>query len=353
MNLHCLSIFQKIIFLYIPICILWMTCVIANFIVIFTFFTSRSLRNNYSYWYPTALAIFDLIFGSTGILLQVLTTEQILPVNTLTCDILISYQTFLGAMEIFVLIVMAIDRYNRTSNCKANNQKRTVTKYFVLSTITSITGVFIIMIPNHEYDFTKSSCFFLKRNTQLFSGMKYILFAYTLILVHCLLYLVMGYFNVKVLVILRQFNKTLQKTGESVLKKTGMKNSRELMEISFDRGKVNVAKITTSAPTIHDIRRGKTIQGWIQESNKQRRLLLMVIALEFTCFFTNLPAALMYLVINYTTCDICRESVILRNISPWAFYVNHAVDPLMLFLTNRSFRKGAKLFLSKSSTTTT
>ena len=337
---------------YIPISILWSTCVIANSIVIMTFFRMKSLRDNYSYWYTTALAMFDLIFGSTGIPLQVLTTQQILPVNTLTCDIFISYQAFLGTMEVLILIGMAIDRYSRASILKANSDRRAVTRYFVLSTITSITNVFIMMIPNHEYDFTKSNCFFLKRNNELFSGMKYILFTCILVLIHFLLYLVMGYFNVKVLVILRQFNKTLQKTGESVLKKTGMKNSRELMEISFDRGKVNVAKITTSNATIHDIRRGKTIQGWIQESNKQRRLLLMVVALEFTCFFTNLPAGLMYIAMNYTTCDICRESVILRNISPWAFYVNQAVDPLMLLLTNRSFRKGAKLLLSKSSTTT-
>ena len=42
-----------------------------------------NLCDNYSYWYTHALAIFDLIFGSTGIPLQILTTEQILPVNTL------------------------------------------------------------------------------------------------------------------------------------------------------------------------------------------------------------------------------------------------------------------------------
>ena len=338
--------------LFIPISILWSTCVIANSIVIMTFFRMKSLRDNYSYWYTTALAIYDLLLGSTGIPLQVLTTEQILPVDTLTCDILISYQSFLGAMEIYVLIGMTIDRYTRASNCKSNNDRRAVTKYFVLSTIASITSVFMIMIPKHEYDFTKSNCFFLKRNTEPLSGMKYSLYAYTLILIEILLHLVMGYFNVRVLVILRQFNETLQKTKESVLKNTEMNNSRELVEISFDRGKVNVAKITTSNPTIHDIRRAKTIQGWIQESNKQRRLLIMVLALQFTCFFTNLPAALMYIAMNYTSCDICRESVFLRNISPWAFYVNQAVDPLMLLLTNRSFRKGAKLLLSKSSTTT-
>ena len=338
---------------YIPVSILWSTCVIANSIVIITFFRMRSLRDNYSYWYTTALATLDLILGSTAIPLQVLTTEQILPVDTLTCDILISYQAFLGTMEVLVLIGMAIDRYTRASTLKANSDRTSVTKYFVLSTITSITNVFIMMIPNHEYDFTNSNCFFLKRNTELFSGMKHVLFTCILILIHFLLYLVMGYFNVKVLVILRQFNKTLQKTKESVLKNTEMNSSRELVEISFDRGKVSVAKIITSSPTIHDIRRAKTIQGWIQESNKQRRLLIMVLALEFTCFFTNLPAGLIYIAMNYTTCDICRESVILRNICPWAFYVNQAVDPLMLLLTNRSFRKGAKLLLSKSSTTTT
>ena len=157
----------------------------------------------------------------------------------------------------------------------------------------------------------------------------------------------MGYFNIKVLVMLRQFDKTLQKTRESVLKNTEMKSNRELTEISFDRGKVSVAKILTSKPTIHNIQRGKTTQEWIQESKKQRRLLIMVVALEFTCFFTNLPAGLMYIVMNYTICNICRESVILRNISPWDFCLNQAVDPLMLLLTNRSFRRAAKLILTR------
>ena len=339
--------------LFIPISILWSICVITNLIVITTFFRVRCLRYNYSYWYTTALAILDLILGSTGIPLQVLTTEKIVSVSNLTCDILISYQSFLGAMEVFVLIGMAIDRYTRASTLKANNDRRAVTKHFVLSTIASITSVFVMLMLSHEYDFAESNCFFLKRNTESLSGMKYILLAFILILMNILLYLLMGYFNIRVLVILREFNETLRKRRESALKNTEINNTGELMEISFDRGKVNVSKIITSNQTIHDIRRGKTMQGWIQESKKQRRLLIMVVALEFTCFFTNLPAGLMYWAINYTPCQICRESVILRNILPWAFYVNQAVDPLMLLLTNRSFRRGARLLWSKSPTTTT
>ena len=74
--------------------------------------------------------------------------------------------------------------------------------------------------------------------------------------------------------------------------------------------------------TFEGFGRGKTIQGWVQESKKQRRLhvLIMVLALEFTCFFRNFAAALIYGATNYSSCEICRESVILRNICPWAFF---------------------------------
>ena len=86
---------------------------------------------------------------------------------------------------------------------------------------------------------------------------------------------------------------------------------------------------------------GKPLQGWMKESKKQRKLLMMVIVLKFTWFFTNNPVALMYFAINYT-CQVCRKSFMLRNIYPWMFHL----DSLMLFPTNRSFRTGA-LLLSK------
>ena len=58
--------------LFILTSILWNTCVII------TFFSMKSLLNNYSYWCTTALDSVDLILGSTAIPLQVLTTELFL-----------------------------------------------------------------------------------------------------------------------------------------------------------------------------------------------------------------------------------------------------------------------------------
>ena len=328
---------------YILVSILWSTCVIANLIVIMTFFRTKSLRDNYSYWYAAALAILDLILGSTGIPLQVLTTEQIVPVNTLTCDILISYETFLGVMEMFLLIGMAVDRYISVSNPRLNDdQRREIIKYLIFGAITSIIITFILMLPKHEYDFTRSNCFILKKSFELSPWTTYILVSQLFVQ-----FTVMGYFNVRVFLILRKFNTLLQ--DEHYLSQPGINNSRERMELSYKGGKASVVQIITSnpAPTIHEIRRGKTIREWIKESKKQRRLLTMIIALEFTSFFTNLPSCLMYFAMNYSSCKMCRESHILRNISPWAFYVNQAIDPLILFVTIRSFRRGAKLLFSR------
>ena len=329
---------------YIPTSILWSTCVIANLIVIMTFFRMKSLRDNCSYWYTAALAISDLIFGSTAIPLQVLTTEQILSINTLTCDILVSYQTFLGTMEIFLLMGMAIDRYLGVSSLRMTVDSRSVTKYFIFITMTSISSIFFMIIPDHEYNFTKSNCFILQRNTKLSDWM-----IYFSILLAFAQFIVMGYFNIRVFVILRKFNALLKDRANEYLNETERNSNGLLMELSYHEGKASITKITTSSPTIHDFRRGKTIKGWIRESRKQRQLLMMIMALEFTSFFTLLPAIVMYVATNYTSCEICRDSVFLKSISPWTFYINQALDPLILFLTNRSFRRGAKLLLSRCS----
>ena len=332
---------------YISAFVLWSVCVFANFTVIFTFFSIKSFRDNYSYWYTTALATLDLIFGSTCIPLQLLTMEGVILVNDLTCDIIVYYIAFLGSAEINLLVGMSIDRYINVSNPQMNDdRRRSVVRFFIFITIISTTTTLLMIIPDHEYDFTKSNCFFLKRNTSLSSWAKY-----ALTIITFSQYTVMGYFNIKVFVILREFNSILQTNIANFNDRNGNNMNGSLVELSYHGGKASVAKIATShsPPTIHEIRRGKTIQGWAKEATKERKLLIMIIALEFTSFFTNLPCALMYIAMNYFHCDICRESDILRNMSPWLFCVNQALDPLMLLLTNRSFRRGAMLISKKYS----
>ena len=337
------------VFLYIPISILWITCVIANLIVIITFFTNRSLRNNYSYWYPIALAILDLILGSTAIPLHILTTKGILPADSLTCNIEMAYQAALAFPEVILLLVMAIDRFNSVSNPQMNsNRRRSVIRCFLMITTSSLMGLLYVLISKLEYDVTESNCYILKRNTDLPAWVKYFVIYFNFGV-----YFVMGYFNIRVFRILYQFNSMLENRFKYNIAQNGLNNNGALMELSYAEGKVSVVNIMTSNPTIHDVRRGKTIKGWIQESKKQRKLLTMIIALEFTCFFTNLPASLMYFAVNHTSCEICRGNVILRNICPWAFYVNQALDPLMLLLTNGSFRRRVKLFLPRFSSSST
>ena len=327
---------------YILVSILWSTCVVANLIVIITFFRMRSMRDNCSYWYAAALAISDLLLGSTAIPLQVLTTKKILPVTNLTCDILIAYETFLGTMEIFLLMGMAIDRYIAVSSFRMTVDSRPVTKYFIFITMASISSTFFMIIPHHEYDFTESNCFILQRSTKLSDWTMC-----ALILLIFVQFIVMGYFNIRVSVILHKFNALLKNRANEYLNETERNNNGLLVELSYHEGKASIAKITTSSPTIHDIRKGKTILGWIRESRKQKQLLMMIMALEFNSFFTIIPSMIVYLAINYTSCEICLNSVFLKSMAPWAFYMNLAIDPLILFLTNRSFRRGARLLLSK------
>ena len=333
------------IFLYVSISILWVICVVANLIVIITFFTTRSLRGNSSYWYPTALAVLDLLLGSTGIPLQILITERILPINALTCNIELSYQAALAFPEIFLLLVMAIDRFNNVSSLQMNsNRRRFLVRCFLMVTSSSVMGILYVFISKNEYNVNESNCYIMKRHTEFPAWVKYFAIYFTFGV-----YFMMAYFNIRVFRILYQFNCMLENRFKHNVAQNGLNNNGELMELSYAEGKVSVVKIMTSNPTIHDVRRAKTIKGWIQESKKQKKLLIMIIALEFTCFFTNLPASLMYFAMNYTSCEICKENVILRNICPWAFFVNQALDPLILLLTNGSFRRRVRLLLSRLS----
>ena len=146
---------------YIFLSMLWGTCVIANLIVIMTFFRMKSLCDNYSYWYTTTLVTLDLIFGSTACPLQIVTTKRIISLNHLICDLFILYQPIVGNMEIFVLIGMAINRYICVLNPRLNADQRLGTIKYLIS-ITSITSILIWMIPKHDYDLKRSNCFFGK-----------------------------------------------------------------------------------------------------------------------------------------------------------------------------------------------
>ena len=235
---------------YILISILWGTCITANLIVIMTFFRIKSLRDNYSYWYTTALATLDLIFGSTAIPLQIMTINRIISVNHFICDLLILYQSILGNMEIYVLIGVAIDRYTCVSNPRLNaDQRRATIRYFIFITMISITSILIWMILEHDYDLKQSNCFFGK-SIPSFVWEKYILISLNL-----LQFTIMGYFNLKVHLVLRKFNTILQDTTKHYIEQREINNHhRELVQLNYEEGKASVIQIMTSnpAPTLHD-----------------------------------------------------------------------------------------------------
>ena len=243
-------------------------------------------------------------------------------------------------MQVYVLIGMVIYRY-----ISANNDERiSVKRYLTLITMISIVSIYFIFITQHEYDITQSNCFILrKKGIELSTWIKYAMILHYLVICG-----VMNYFNIKVLLILQAFNVLLKERVQHYLVNPEKINNGELMELNYDGGKASATQIVISSPvpTIHDICRGKTIQGWIRESRKQKNLLMMIIVLEFCSFFTNpLP-----LLCTLQSIILPAKSVGSQSSSktsfPGFFYVNQALDPLMLLLTNRSFLKGAKLLLS-------
>ena len=85
------------------------------------------------------------------------------------------------------------------------------------------------------------------------------------------------------------------------------------LSVGFRTSSVIPIITTNPASTAYNVWRVKTIQGWIREFEKQPRLYTVVLALEFACFFTNLPSVLMYFAVNHTSAT-CLDNVMLINI---------------------------------------
>jgi hypothetical protein len=101
-----------------------------------------------------------------------------------------------------------------------------------------------------------------------------------------------------------------------------------------------MARITRSSFGTQTATESKTIASWIKESVKEQKVALMMMAVEFCSLVTFLPAAVVYIAIEYFECRVCETSVILSNLSPWASYANSAINPFILLIMNDDFRNG-------------
>ena len=78
-----------------------------------------------------------------------------------------------------------------------------------------------------------------------------------------------------------------------------------------------------SVPTLspYDIRQRKTIARWITELKKQQTLHVIIFALEFSSFRTNVPAYIACMRLNYSSV-YCMADLLSFEIAPWTTYIN-------------------------------
>lgn len=122
-------------------------------------------------------------------------------------------------------------------------------------------------------------------------------------------------------------------------------NNSELLGLSYDGSKACVVKILTVNP--------RPSHSWHSKRKDDSRMDTRVHETKddtgpgIQIFYESLCLA--YVLYQ----ELCLLSNLQRleyswNISPWAFYVNQSVDPLVLLLTSGSFRKGSKYFCQNS-----
>ena len=92
-------------------------------------------------------------------------------INHFIFHVFITYQIFLGVMQIFVLIRMTIDRYPCVSNTWIKDDRKQKLTNTLFVTMMSFTKVFFLIILDHEYNFTKSKFLSGQRMFQSFSSL--------------------------------------------------------------------------------------------------------------------------------------------------------------------------------------
>ena len=115
---------ESIDLVYYPVVISFISFIIgSNSLIVMIFFKNLRIRGNYSYWYTTLLAFFDLVFGCTTIPLQVLTTRDIILSSTLLCDVYVVITAFTSHFAILLLFSMSLDRYLRIKNLRVEDRR--------------------------------------------------------------------------------------------------------------------------------------------------------------------------------------------------------------------------------------
>ena len=333
---------ESIDLVYYPVVISFISFIIgSNSLIVMIFFKNLRIRGNYSYWYTTLLAFFDLVFGCTTIPLQVLTTRDIILSSTLLCDVYVVITAFTSHFAILLLFSMSLDRYLRIKNLRVEDRRirkrNTLITFFVILLLSLIASPVIILFP-HEYE-PPNNCINIQApgsaNGQRLTTTAVLI---EMVTVAILPITVMSVINWRVFKILSKYTDAVRQEEKDEQQR---QEQNSIIALTYGDGRVVTKTVTrSSTPTLQDLRKGLTIRSWIKTTNREIYFLKLVIVLQFVYFFTVFPSALSFIVTNHTSCEWCKESIIFRSLCPWAWFCNQAINPIVLFLSNKDFRRG-------------
>ena len=338
---------EKMALIYFTAVILFVVfIIICNSLIITIFFKNSSLQRNYSYWYITLLAFFDLCFALTIIPLHVLTTQYIIPLSYQVCDVYFFVGSFLGHFETWLLLTMSWDRYLRIKNLQTEDngirKKNTILTFLTIFLISVFGSSLAIMFP-HEYQ-SLNNCVSIqplrKNSEQPLATMTILGQVLTVTIIPIA---IMSVINWRVIVILSKYMDAVVEE-KSADEESGQKS---IIKLEYSDGHLNKKVTRSSTPTLQDLRKGLTVSSWLMKTKREKYFLKLVMALQFVYFVTCIPTVISFVFVFHTPCDWCRQSVVFRNLCPWAWFLNQAIDPVVLFISNKEFRRGLRRIFSR------
>ena len=337
---------EKMALIYFTVVILFVVfIIICNASIITIFLKNSSLQRNCSYWYITLLAFFDLCFGLTVIPLYVMTSQYIIPLSYQVCDVFFFMGSFLCHLETWLLLAMSWDRYLRIKNLQTEDkgirQRKTILT-FVAILLFSVFGAFLAVTFPHEYQ-SLNNCVSIqplrKNSEQPLATMTILGQVLTVTIIPIA---IMSVINWRVIVILSKYMDAVVEE-KSADEESGQKS---IIKLEYSDGHLNKKVTRSSTPTLQDLRKGLTVSSWLMKTKREKYFLKLVMALQFVYFVTCIPATIAFVFVFHAPCDWCRQSVVFRSINPWTWFLNQAIDPVVLFISNKEFRRGLQhLFL--------
>ena len=255
--------------------------------------------------------------------------------------------SFLCHFETWLLLTMSWDRYLRIRSLQSEDngirKKNTILTFLTIFLI-SVFGASLAVTFPHEYQ-SLNNCVSIqplrKNNDRPLATMTFLGQVLSGVIIPMA---VMSVINWRIIV-------TLSKYMDAVVEEKSADEDigqKSIIKLEYSDGHLNKKVMRSSTPTFQDLRKGLTVSSWLMKTKREKYFLKLVMALQFVYFVTCIPAAIAFVFVFHAPCDWCRQSVVFRNITPWTWFLNQAIDPVVLFMSNKEFRKGMRhLFLRR------